>query len=126
LPPGEMSVRLRPRADVAALRAEVERRGLAFDVIAFGSGVFGTDDGVQRSIRPQAVALWIVAALTLLTALAVFGQALARLTFLESGDLPTLRSLGLGRVPLWGLGLLRAAAIGGTAAVVAMATAIVA
>jgi len=124
LPPDEMSVRLRPGADVAELRAALERRGLAFDVFASGSGVFGSHDGVQRSIRPQAVALWIVAALTLLAALAVFGQVLARLTFLESGDLPTLRSLGLGRVQLWSLGLLRAGGIGGAAAAVAVAATI--
>jgi len=72
-----MSVRLRPGADVVALR------GRAANVVASPStsarsrvGCSGPTTEFSVRIRHQAVALWIVAALTVLAALAVFGQAL--------------------------------------------------
>ena len=49
----------------------------------------------QRSIRPQAVALWLLAALFGVIGLLIVGQLLARLSFLESHRVPgTLRALG--------------------------------
>ena len=51
--------------------------------------------GVQEATRAEAVALWILAALVAVAGLAIFAQALARQTFLESIEYPTLRSLGM-------------------------------
>src|SRR5205823_3907362 len=50
---------------------------------------------LQRSIHPQAIALWMFGALAALAGLLVFAQALARQTFLDSGENPTLASLGM-------------------------------
>jgi ABC-type lipoprotein release transport system permease subunit len=77
--------------------------------------------GVQQTTRAQAVSLWVMAALIALAGLAIFGQAMARQTFLESIEYPTLRSLGFSPQQLVVVGLLRAAAIGVIGAVVAVA-----
>jgi ABC-type lipoprotein release transport system permease subunit len=66
----------------------------------------------QRSIRPQAVALWLLAALFGVIGLLIAGQLLARLTFLEAADYGTLRALGISRAQLMTGCLGRAAAIG--------------
>lgn len=109
-----VALRLRPGTDVDDFAAELERRGA-------GVGPRQAEHAalVERSIRPQAVALWLLAALAALTALTVLGQALARQTFLESAEHHTMRALGLSRIQLFGLGILRAAAIGAASAVVA-------
>jgi len=66
----------------------------------------------QRSIRPQAVALWLLAALFGVIGLLIVGQLLARLTFLEAAEYGTLRALGIRRAQLMTGCLGRAAAIG--------------
>src|SRR5215218_6655493 len=80
--------------------------------------------GVQRSIRLESQALWALSALVALAALAVLGQALARQIYLESAELPTLRALGMSRVQLSALGMLRAMIIGAVAACLTVPTAI--
>jgi hypothetical protein len=80
--------------------------------------------GVQRSIRLESQALWALAALIALAALAVLGQALARQIHLESAELPTLRALGMSRVQLSALGMLRTMTIGAVAACLTVPTAI--
>jgi hypothetical protein len=72
--------------------------------------------GVQRSIRLESQALWTLSALVALAALAILGQLLARQLYLESAELPTLRALGMSRVQLAALGMLRAGGIGLVAA----------
>ena len=67
---------------------------------------------VRRFLHPQALALWLFAALAVLAAALVFGQALARTTFVESREYPTLRSLGMSPGQLFGVGMIRAAAVG--------------
>ena len=62
---------------------------------------------VERSFHLQAVALWLMAGLTALVVLLVFGQTLARQTFLESGENPTLSSLGMTRSQLFAIALMR-------------------
>jgi hypothetical protein len=78
---------------------------------------------VERSFHLQAVALWLMAGLTALVVLLVFSQTLARQTFLESGENPTLSSLGMTRSQLLAIALMRVGvvAIGGAviAAIVA-------
>src|SRR5215470_2446278 len=66
----------------------------------------------QRSIHPQAVALWLLAALFGVIGLLIVGQLLARLTFLEATGYGTLRALGMSRGQLMTGCLGRAAAIG--------------
>jgi hypothetical protein len=72
--------------------------------------------GVQRSIRLESQALWALSALIGLAALAILGQLLARQLYLESAELPILRALGMTRVQLSALGMLRAGIIGAAAA----------
>jgi putative ABC transport system permease protein len=50
--------------------------------------------GIQRSIRLEAQALWALSVLIGLAAFAIVGQSLARQTYLDSADLPTLWALG--------------------------------
>ena len=80
--------------------------------------------GIQRSMRFETQALWAMAALIAVTALAVLGQALARQSHLESGEFPTLRSVGVSRHQLFGLGVARASIIGLVAAAASIPVAI--
>jgi ABC-type antimicrobial peptide transport system permease subunit len=72
----------------------------------------------QRSIRPQAVALWLLAALFAVIGLLIVGQLLARLSFLEATEYGTLRALGMSRGQLMTACLGRAAAIGAAGGIV--------
>ena len=75
--------------------------------------------GVQEATRAEAVALWILAALVAVAGLAIFAQALARQTFLESIEYPTLRSLGMTPSELFVVGMVRVVLIGIVGALVA-------
>lgn len=66
---------------------------------------------VNRSINLQALALWLLAGLTALTATVILGQVLARFTYLESGDHQVLGALGMTQRERAALGVLRSAAI---------------
>src|SRR5262245_34526272 len=66
----------------------------------------------QPSIRPQAVARWLPAALFGVIGLLIVGQLLARLSFLEAAEYGTLRALGIRRAQLMTGCLGRAVAIG--------------
>jgi ABC-type lipoprotein release transport system permease subunit len=72
--------------------------------------------GVQQATRIQATALWVLAALVAVAGLAIIGQALARQTFIESIEYPTLTSLGMSPSQLFSIGMLRAAVTGIAAA----------
>ena len=78
----------------------------------------------ERSIRPQAVALWLLAALFGAIGLLILGQLLARLTFLEAAEFGTWRALGMSRVQLLAASLARAAVIGVAGGVAAVAAAV--
>jgi hypothetical protein len=80
--------------------------------------------GIQRSIRLESQALWALSVLIGLAAFAIVGQSLARQTYLDSADLPTLRALGFSRAQLLALGMLRAAIIGTASACVVIPAAI--
>ena len=73
----------------------------------------------QRSIRPQAVALWLLAALSGVIGLLIVGQLLTRLSFLEATGYGTLRALGMSRGQLMTACLVRAAAIGAAGGIIA-------
>jgi FtsX-like permease family len=66
----------------------------------------------ERSIRPQAVALWLLAALFGIIGLFILGQLLARQSFMEAAGFGTMRALGMTRAQLMAACLVRAAAIG--------------
>ena len=72
----------------------------------------------ERSIRPQAVALWLLAVLFGVIGLLIVGQLLARLSFLEAAEYGTLRALGMSRAQLMTACLGRAAAIGAAGGVI--------
>ncbi len=122
LDPTNASLLIRLRrgsADIAAFQRDMNRAGLGDMDIPYVEPVVTAS--VQKSIRFESQALWILCALIALAALAIVGQSLARQTVLESTDYPVLRALGLSRRQLLELGLLRAtfiALIGGAAAVV--------
>ena len=75
----------------------------------------------QRSIRPQAVALWLLAALFGAIGLLVTSQLLARLSFLEAAEYGTLRALGVSRAQLIAVSLARAALIGAAGGIIGVA-----
>ncbi len=115
-------IRLRHgQADIPAFRRELrklhERLGVRFDVPINGAR---QTEGVQRATQVQAVALWALALLVGVATLAVFAQSLARQTYLESTEYPTLRAVGLTPGQLFGVGLLRVAMIGLVGAAVAV------
>jgi hypothetical protein len=66
----------------------------------------------ERSIRPQAVALWLLAALFGIIGLLILGQLLARQSFMEAAGFGTMRALGMTRAQLMAACLVRAVAIG--------------
>ena len=80
--------------------------------------------GVQRSIRVESQALWVLCGLISLAAFAILGQALARQTYLDSADLPALRALGMSRTQSAWLGIVRAGIIGAAAACVVVPVAV--
>ena len=96
--------------DWPAVRQELSRHAHAKPIQA---GLLSSQSvNTQRSIRPQAVALWLLAALFGVIGLLIVGQLLARLTFLEATEYGTLRALGIRRGQLMTGCLGRAAAIG--------------
>lgn len=80
--------------------------------------------GIQRSIWLESQALWVLCGLVAAAGLAIVGQALARQTYLESGDFPVLWALGMSRAQLVWLGIARAAVISLMAAGVAVPAAV--
>jgi putative ABC transport system permease protein len=121
---GELTV-----IDVAGVRL---RNGFA-DIPAFLQGIARLTHGkplftlrqdtqaanVERSFHLQAIALWLMAGLTALVVLLVFSQTLARQTFLESGENPTLSSLGMTRSQLLAIALMRVGIVAVGAALIA-------
>jgi hypothetical protein len=66
---------------------------------------------VHRSTHLQAVALWLFAGLTAISGLVIFGQALARLLFIDGAENPTLRAVGMTGGELTGVAMIRAAVV---------------
>ena len=96
--------------DWPAVRQELSRHAHGKPIQA---GLLSSQSvNTQRSIRPQAVALWLLAALFGVIGLLIVGQLLARLSFLEATEYGTLRALGISRGQLMTGCLARAAAIG--------------
>jgi ABC-type lipoprotein release transport system permease subunit len=119
----QLFVRLkRGAADTDAFLAELQRLGAQV-------GLQITDQRestkvVNRSVGTQSLALQLLALLTAIAGVLVIGQLLARLSFLESAEHPTLSALGMSGEERFTLGLLRAGAIGLAGAVLAVAVAV--
>ena len=81
---------------------------------------------VRRAVDVRVTALWLVALLTTVVGFMIFGQALSRLNFAESTENPILSALGMTRRQLFAVAMLRAAAIGTAAGIVAFVVAVAA
>jgi FtsX-like permease family len=105
--------------DWPAVRQELRRHTHGMPVQAMLLSSQSTQSvNTQRSIHPQAVALWLLAALFGAIGLLIVGQLLARLSFLEATGYGTLRALGMSRGQLMTGCLGRAAAIGAAGGVI--------
>jgi ABC-type antimicrobial peptide transport system permease subunit len=123
LPDSGLAIRLRRgSADVNEFFREKDAAGLGDVDVPIVERV--QTAGVQRSIRFESQALWALAALIGLAALAILGQAIARQIYLDSDELPALRAIGMSRGQLLGLGLARASVIGILAALLSIPIAI--
>jgi putative ABC transport system permease protein len=119
-------VRLKPRADMGRLRADIDRLAAPHRAEIGEGGVFFGNlrdhaARVERSIRPQWLALALFALLAGLAALLAIGQIIARQVFLDSSEYPILRALGMTRAELTTAAFVRVllvAAGGGLLAVV--------
>ena len=123
---GGASVLLRPGAGAAAFARGAIALAARYRVGKADVINLATDHAAaERSIRPQAAALAVFAALAGLIALALIGQLLSRQLVLDSAEFPILRALGMTRSRLAALSLARAAVVTimGAAAAVGVALA---
>jgi putative ABC transport system permease protein len=104
-------------ADLDAFHASLNRLGKG--KVGFTFDQIDHTANVKRSFHLQAIALWLLAGMAAIATLMVFGQTLARQTFLESTEYPTLRALGMSREQLLVAGMSRALAVGVGGAVLA-------
>src|SRR6266516_4905255 len=122
-------VRLRPGTTVAAFSRQAQVLARRFP--GTGGPVFVADESTQaaaieRSIRPQAVALALFALVLAVTAVLVVGQVATRLLLAGSSDNATLAALGMTRAQLTAAGLVEVGAAAAAAAVIAVAIAVAA
>jgi putative ABC transport system permease protein len=124
---GAAYVVLRPGSSEAAFTRQATALGARYRVGSVQVVHLGTAyAAVQRSIRPEAVALALFAALVGLVALVILGQLLGRRVILDSAEFPILRGLGMDRSRLAALSLARIALITTAGAAIAVGVAIAA
>jgi hypothetical protein len=111
-------------AEATALAREPRYAGTGGQIFVSDESV--QDAAVERSIRPQAIALAIFALVLAITALLVVGQAAGRLLLADSADNPVLAALGLTRWQLLAAGLLEVAVAVLAGALLAAAVAVAA
>ncbi|MDQ1499528.1 MAG: putative transport system permease protein [Actinomycetota bacterium] len=121
------AIRLRRgNADMAAFRASMARvladHGVSEENFLFADRS-GRNAGVQRAIRPQALALGLFALLAGLVGLLVIGQATARRIALDAADYPVLSAIGMSRGQLVATSMARIAAVSVAGAAMAVAVA---
>jgi len=80
--------------------------------------------GVQKTLRYEVEALWILSGLIAVAGLAIFGQTISRQIRADAADDPILRSIGMTPWQLIGVGMVRALGIAVIGAVAAVITAI--
>ncbi len=117
-----MWVKLKPGADLTSFTKEVERLAPGNPVSFIVSREFQTPK-VQRSIDVVATALLVFAGLLAVALGLVVAQALVRQAFLEAGDDRILRGLGMTRVQVGSLVVVRGALIACGGAVLAIVVA---
>ena len=124
-------VRLRPGYTVSRFTSEAQALAAGKYRAATGGQIFVADETVQaaaveRSIRPQAVALALFALVLAVTALLVVGQAASRQLLAASQDNGALAALGMTRGQLLATGLIQVAAAVAAGAALACGVAIAA
>lgn len=122
-------VKLRPGRTVSDFSARAQALTRKFP--AAGGQIFLSDEAaqaaaVERSIRPQAVALALFALILTVTALLVVGQVASRLLLAASSDNGTLAALGMTRGQLLAAGLVEVGAAATAGATLACGVAIAA
>ena len=122
-------VKLRP--GVSTERFARQAQALARTFPGTGGQVFVADEAAQaatieRSIRPQALALAIFAMVLAVTALLIVGYVASRLLLAASSDYPTLVALGMTRGQLLTAGLAEVGAVALAGAVAAAGAAVAA
>jgi hypothetical protein len=122
-------VKLRP--GVSTERFARQAQALARTFPGTGGQVFVADEAAQaatieRSIRPQALALALFALVLALTALLIVGYVASRLLFSASLDYPTLVALGMTRGQLLAAGLAEVGVVALAGAAVAVGAAVAA
>jgi FtsX-like permease family len=122
-------VKLRPGHTVSEFTSQAQALARQYPVT--GGQIFVADETVQaatveRSIRPQAVALGLFALVLAVTALLVVGQAASRQLLAASGDNGVLAALGMTRGQLLAAGLIEVAAAVAAGAALACGVAIAA
>ncbi len=123
-------VKLRPGYTVSGFSAEAQALARKYQA-ATGGQIFVADEtaqaaAVERSIRPQAVALGLFALVLAATALLVVGQAASRQLLAASRDNGALAALGMARGQLLAAGLIEVAAAVAAGAALACGVAIAA
>lgn len=109
--------------DIASFLTRVRELPNAVDIV---STLPDHVAGVQRTLRFEVLALWALSALLGLGAVAIFGQALTRMTLVESAGFSSLGALGMSRAALTVVGIARGCAVGGVATLVACGVAVAA
>ena len=109
-------------ASVEQFRADVFRVAAAHGIAP--SGVYFTAErdrttSVARAIRPQVLALALLALLTGFAALLVVGQALSRQAFVDATDSATLGAIGMTRRQRFALALARVALVSTAGGIIA-------
>ena len=110
--------RLGPEHDLKSFQLAVERMA-AGNPVSFVSTRANQSAKVQRSVRAEALALAVVAALVGLAGAVTISQALTRQTLADSSQLPMLRALGMRDRQLRVITLVPMLAIGAAGAVIA-------
>jgi ABC-type lipoprotein release transport system permease subunit len=117
------------RAEVASLRKEARdltKKYPATQGQAFFGDLAQQRAAVERAIRPEALALYLFAALLGLLGLVMVGQLLGRQVDLDASDHPVLRALGADRRQLFALSMLRAGVMAVVGACLAVVVAVAA
>jgi hypothetical protein len=113
----------RGSADLPSFLARVEKLKAGIDV----PETLATHlKGVQKTLRYEVEALWILSGLIAVAGLAIFGQTISRQIRADAADDPILRSIGMTPWQLIGVGMVRALGIAVIAAASAVITAIAA
>jgi hypothetical protein len=121
-------VKLRPGTTVGGFSRQAQARARARVSGNVGS-VYIADEAeqaatVERSIHPQAVALWLFALALAVTALLIIGQAAARVLAAGSSGNGTLSALGMTRRQLLAAGLIEVGVAAAAGALLAVGTAV--